>query len=144
MTDHHHNPDNAEVLREILEQQHLTNRLLHQLHRQGEELIMALNAQAQAIVDSNNTVTNKIADAVTSVADAITAGTQAIVDLAAKVVAGTIDPAELTAALQPSVDKLNAAGDTLVAGAAALKLVATTNDPAITPGAPPIVIPPAV
>jgi hypothetical protein len=92
-----------------------------------ENLQMALSQDAQAIVDKINTTTNKVGAAITT-------ATTAIKDLAAKVAAGTIDPTEFSAAVQPALD-------TLDAGADAMTKTATDNDPALNPSAPPIVVP---
>lgn len=96
-----------------------------------EELFMALNAQAQAIVDAINASTNKMATAVSDTATAIGKATQAITDLAAQIAAGIISPAEFQTAIQPNLDTLNTAADSLEASATALTDTATANDPAL-------------
>lgn len=99
---------------------------------------MALNAQAQAIVDAINASTNKISTAVTDTSAAIGKATQAITDLAAQVASGIISPTEFQTAIQPNLDTLNAAADGLETTAQALSDTATANDPALqTPPAPP-------
>lgn len=141
MTDHGHENPLQHVLHGILHELKDIRQTVDHIHHRQERLEMALNAQAQAIVDAVNASTNKIGAAVSAVGDAVKAASTAIADLAAKVAAGSIDPAELTAAIQPSLDALNSGGDTLTAAAAALTKTATDADPAITPGAPPIVVP---
>lgn len=125
----------ARALSEEVWELHEQVRTLHHLLTEfpsliGAQLTMALNPQAQAIVDAINAGTNDIAAAIKT-------GVQAITNLAAKVTAGTIDPAELTAAIQPSLDTMKAA-------AAALTKTATDADPAINAAAAALVVPPAV
>jgi hypothetical protein len=93
-----------------------------------ETVLMALNAQGQAIADQINTNTNKLAAAQT-------AAVKTISDLVEKLATGTIDAAEFATAVAPS---LRLQGDI----ADALLKTATDNDPAVNPGAPPIVVQP--
>jgi hypothetical protein len=109
-----------------------------QLTAMENRIIMALSTQAQAIVDDINESTNEISTAVAATGSAVTVATAAITDLAAKVAAGTIDPAEFAAAAKPSLDTLKAAAVTMNATAAALTKTATDADPAVNPSAPPI------
>ncbi len=82
---------------------------------------MALNTQGQAIVDALNASTNKVAGAITN-------ATQAITDLFNEK-QGAITLADV----QSNLDALDSAAE-------ALNTLATTDDPAITPSAPPVVV----
>lgn len=108
-----------------------TLRLLGALRKQEDRDFMALSGQGQALADQINTNTNKLAAAQT-------ATNKTIQDLVDKLATGTIDAAEFTAAVQPFLDTQGQIAD-------ALLKTATDNDPAVTPGAPPIevVVPPA-
>jgi len=94
--------------------------LKHQLTQSTGDIIMALNKNEQAIVNALNDSTN-------NVSDAITTATQAITDLFQNQSSITL------ADVQPKLDALNS-------GAAALKQLATTDDPAINPTAEPITV----
>jgi hypothetical protein len=85
-----------------------------------ETLLMALNKNEQDIVDALNASTSKVGDA-------IKVATTAITDLFASKSSITL------ADVQPALTTLNSAAD-------ALSALATTDDPAITPTASPVVV----
>lgn len=93
-----------------------------------KELGMTLNAQGEELAKTIDDRTNKIAEGLAAVK-------KSFEDWTAKFAEGSIDAAEFKARTQPSLDLLGDLGEALVK-------TATDNDPAITPGAPPIVIPP--
>ncbi len=94
--------------------------LATQLTTFQETMLMALNKNEQEIVDAFNGATN-------DVSEAIQAGVTAITDLFNNQSSITL------ADVQPALT-------TLKSGAAALKTLATTDDPIVTPTAPPIVV----
>lgn len=123
--------DVGEVRKELGELRHL----VQAVHNKQETILMALDAEGKAVVAAIDAAT-------TDISDAIGVATTVITDLAAKVAAGSITPAELMPALQPALDTMKSAAN-------ALRKTATALDPAVNPQAAPIpeipvpVVPPA-
>lgn len=99
-----------------------------------QETLMTLNAKEQAIVDAVNASTNNVSDALTSISASLTQGVQAITDLFNNQSSITL------ADISPKLDAMNAAAAATKSAADALAAIATADDPALTPAAPPIVL----
>jgi hypothetical protein len=91
-----------------------------QLTQFREDMLMALNKNEQDVVDAVNAATNVVGDALTAAVTAIT-------DLFGNKSSITL------ADVQPALT-------TMTSAAAALKTLATTDDPALTPTAPPVTV----
>jgi hypothetical protein len=108
--------------------------LSSQLTSSLETLLMGLNKNEQDVVNRIDQSTTKIADVITKGVDSINVGTQAIRDLFNNQSSITL------ADVAPKLDAMDTAADAFGSAADALKLIATTDDPALTPTAPPIIV----